>query len=133
MVIGADTPTAHRLLLEIPPASPARQIRPVGNDRRDTLPAIPPRTPPRRTRRTRPDPKAHSLLRQVHPITDHLIPTDFRTGQIYHTLLKAREERGVKDIAISRIEQLSPFPYDLLTPHLDKYPNAELMYCQVRP
>lgn len=45
-------------------------------------------------------------------------------------LLKAREDRGIKDIAISRLEQVSPFPYDLLTPHLDKYPNAEILYCQ---
>ncbi|KAJ3507432.1 hypothetical protein NMY22_g16930 [Coprinellus aureogranulatus] len=38
------------------------------------------------------------------------------TGQVYYTLLQAREERGIKDIAISRIEQLSPFPYDLNEP-----------------
>ncbi|TFK38988.1 2-oxoglutarate dehydrogenase complex E1 component mitochondrial precursor [Crucibulum laeve] len=55
------------------------------------------------------------------------------TGQVYFTLLKAREERGIKDVAISRIEQLSPFPYDLLTPHLDQYPNASLLWCQEEP
>ncbi|KIM35868.1 hypothetical protein M413DRAFT_449496 [Hebeloma cylindrosporum] len=38
-----------------------------------------------------------------------------------------------QDIAISRIEQLSPFPYDLITPHLDKYPNASLLWCQEEP
>jgi 2-oxoglutarate dehydrogenase E1 component len=36
------------------------------------------------------------------------------TGQVYHTLLQEREEKGIKDVAISRIEQLSPFPYDLV-------------------
>ncbi|KAJ7935482.1 thiamine diphosphate-binding protein [Mycena leptocephala] len=46
--------------------------------------------------------------------------------QVYHTILAAREERGIKDVAVSRIEQLSPFPYDLIHPHLDKYPNASL-------
>ncbi|KAJ8080811.1 hypothetical protein PM082_017646 [Marasmius tenuissimus] len=55
------------------------------------------------------------------------------TGQVYHTLLAAREERGIKDVAISRLEQISPFPYDLLTPHLDKYPNAQLYWCQEEP
>ncbi|KAK7469427.1 2-oxoglutarate dehydrogenase E1 component [Stygiomarasmius scandens] len=55
------------------------------------------------------------------------------TGQVYHTLLAAREERGIKDIAISRVEQISPFPYDLITPHLDKYPNASLLWCQEEP
>ncbi|KAG7088597.1 2-oxoglutarate dehydrogenase E1 component [Marasmius oreades] len=55
------------------------------------------------------------------------------TGQVYHTLLAAREERGIKDIAISRVEQVSPFPYDLITPHLDKYPNASLFWSQEEP
>ncbi|KAG6874668.1 hypothetical protein C0993_012670, partial [Termitomyces sp. T159_Od127] len=55
------------------------------------------------------------------------------TGQVYHTLLQEREEKGIKDVAISRIEQLSPFPYDQLTPHLDMYPNADLLWCQEEP
>ncbi|KAJ2963684.1 hypothetical protein NUW54_g14272 [Trametes sanguinea] len=55
------------------------------------------------------------------------------TGQVYYTLLQHREEQGINDVAISRLEQISPFPYDLLTPHLDKYPNADLLWCQVRP
>ncbi|TFK23427.1 oxoglutarate dehydrogenase, partial [Coprinopsis marcescibilis] len=55
------------------------------------------------------------------------------SGQVYYTLLQAREERGIKDIAISRIEQVSPVPYDLITPHLDKYPNASLLWCQEEP
>lgn len=33
---------------------------------------------------------------------------------MYYALLQAREERGIKDVAISRIEQLSPFPYDMV-------------------
>lgn len=36
-------------------------------------------------------------------------------GQVYYTLLQAREERGIKDVAISRIEQPSPFPYDMVS------------------
>ncbi|KAH6907715.1 oxoglutarate dehydrogenase [Coprinopsis sp. MPI-PUGE-AT-0042] len=55
------------------------------------------------------------------------------TGQVYYQLLQAREERGIKDVAISRIEQISPFPYDLITPHLDKYPNASLLWAQEEP
>ena len=35
-------------------------------------------------------------------------------GQVYFALTQAREDRGIKDVAISRIEQLSPFPYDLV-------------------
>ncbi|KAM5532119.1 hypothetical protein V8D89_014212 [Ganoderma adspersum] len=55
------------------------------------------------------------------------------TGQVYHTLLQEREEKGYNDVAISRLEQISPFPYDLLTPHLDKYPNADILWCQEEP
>lgn len=55
------------------------------------------------------------------------------TGQIYYQILQERESRGVKDLAISRIEQISPVPYAQLTPHLDKYPNAEIMWAQEEP
>jgi 2-oxoglutarate dehydrogenase E1 component len=55
------------------------------------------------------------------------------SGQVYYQLLKEREEKGHNDVAISRLEQLSPLPYDLLTPHLDKYPNADLVWAQEEP
>ncbi|KAJ7855883.1 2-oxoglutarate dehydrogenase complex E1 component mitochondrial precursor [Mycena olivaceomarginata] len=82
-------------------------------------------------------PKARATLPEPHPedlvapeqITRHILCS----GQVYHTLLAAREERGIKDVAISRIEQISPFPYDLIHPHLDKYPNASLLWCQEEP
>ena len=72
-------------------------------------------------------------------------------GQVYHTLLQEREDKGINDVVISRIEQICPFPYDLvsdpinnqqftatdfamqLTAHLDKYPNADLLWCQEEP
>ncbi|KAF8630913.1 hypothetical protein AX17_005271 [Amanita inopinata Kibby_2008] len=74
---------------------------------------------------------------EAHP-EELVAPEDIKrhilcTGQVYYTLLAEREARGIKDIAISRIEQLSPFPYDLITPHLDKYPNASLLWCQEEP
>ncbi|EJU03084.1 oxoglutarate dehydrogenase [Dacryopinax primogenitus] len=75
-----------------------------------------------------PDPHPDSLV-PPEEIRKHILCT----GQIYYQLLKEREDRGIKDIAISRVEQLSPFPYDLLTPHLDKYPNAELQWLQEEP
>ena len=36
------------------------------------------------------------------------------TGQVYHTLMQEREDKGITDVAISRLEQISPFPYDLV-------------------
>ena len=55
------------------------------------------------------------------------------TGQVYYTLLAEREKRGLKDVAISRLEQVSPVPYDLITPHLDRYPNANHFWVQEEP
>jgi 2-oxoglutarate dehydrogenase E1 component len=52
------------------------------------------------------------------------------SGQVYFQLLKEREDRKIDDVAISRVEQLSPLPYDLLTPHLDTYPNADIVWAQ---
>lgn len=37
------------------------------------------------------------------------------TGQVYYQLLKEREDQGITDVAISRVEQLSPLPYDLVS------------------
>jgi 2-oxoglutarate dehydrogenase complex dehydrogenase (E1) component-like enzyme len=36
-------------------------------------------------------------------------------GQVYYSLLQEREAKGIKDVAISRVEQFSPFPYDLVS------------------
>lgn len=56
------------------------------------------------------------------------------SGQVYYDLATARAERGIKEIAIVRIEQLYPFPTDELQAELDKYPNArELVWAQEEP
>jgi len=55
------------------------------------------------------------------------------SGQVYYMLVAEREARGLRNVVISRLEQISPFPYDLITPHLDKYPNADLLWCQEEP
>jgi len=75
-----------------------------------------------------PDPHPESLAPKEE-IRRHIICA----GQVYYALLQEREKRGLKDIAISRMEQLSPIPYALMTPHLDQYPNAQLMWAQEEP
>lgn len=56
------------------------------------------------------------------------------TGKVYYDLLAERMERQIKDIAIIRIEQLYPFPDDLLTQILLNYRNAhEVVWCQEEP
>ncbi|KAH0567489.1 2-oxoglutarate dehydrogenase, mitochondrial isoform X5 [Cotesia glomerata] len=55
----------------------------------------------------------------------------FCSGKVYYDLKKARTERGLDDkVAITRVEQISPFPYDLVKQEAAKYPNAELIWSQ---
>ncbi|XP_019587193.1 2-oxoglutarate dehydrogenase complex component E1 isoform X2 [Rhinolophus sinicus] len=55
----------------------------------------------------------------------------FCTGKVYYDLTRERKARDmVEQVAITRIEQLSPFPFDLLLQEVQKYPNAELAWCQ---
>jgi 2-oxoglutarate dehydrogenase E1 component len=56
------------------------------------------------------------------------------TGQVWTALTKHREEIGDKTTAITRIEQLHPFPWAQLKENLDSYPNAEtLVWAQEEP
>ncbi|XP_063975177.1 2-oxoglutarate dehydrogenase complex component E1 isoform X2 [Diachasmimorpha longicaudata] len=55
----------------------------------------------------------------------------FCSGKVYYDLTKARIERSMNDkVAIARVEQISPFPYDLIKREVEKYPNAEVMWTQ---
>ena len=55
----------------------------------------------------------------------------FCTGKVYYDILGARREAKLDgDIAIARLEQIAPFPYDLVKSECEKYPNAELVWVQ---
>ncbi|XP_043472208.1 2-oxoglutarate dehydrogenase, mitochondrial isoform X2 [Leptopilina heterotoma] len=55
----------------------------------------------------------------------------FCSGKVYYDLKKSRSERGLDDkVAIARVEQISPFPYDLVKKEAEKYSSAELIWCQ---
>ncbi|XP_017790798.1 PREDICTED: 2-oxoglutarate dehydrogenase, mitochondrial isoform X1 [Habropoda laboriosa] len=55
----------------------------------------------------------------------------FCSGKVYYELKKARAEKKLDDkVAIARVEQISPFPYDLVKKEAAKYPNAELAWAQ---
>src|SRR5439155_6758839 len=45
-------------------------------------------------------------------------------GKVYYDLLQAREDRGVTNTAIVRLEQLYPLPVDEVRQALRAYPNA---------
>jgi 2-oxoglutarate dehydrogenase E1 component len=56
------------------------------------------------------------------------------SGKVYYDLVKKREEKGLDDVAIVRIEQLYPFPHKAFATELKKYPNAtEVVWCQDEP
>lgn len=56
------------------------------------------------------------------------------SGQVYAALSKHREANGIRNTAITRIEQLHPFPWAQLKENLDSYPNAKnIVWCQEEP
>ncbi|KAJ6149325.1 hypothetical protein N7471_000524 [Penicillium samsonianum] len=56
------------------------------------------------------------------------------SGQVYAALAKHREANGIRNTAITRIEQLHPFPWAQLKENLDSYPNAKnIVWCQEEP
>jgi 2-oxoglutarate dehydrogenase E1 component len=77
-----------------------------------------------------PDPEHGSSINEPEQI-DRVI---LCTGQVYAALYKRRADQGIKDTAITRIEQLNPFPWQLLKENLDNYPNAKtIVWCQEEP
>jgi len=55
----------------------------------------------------------------------------FCSGKIYYELAKERSQQGLEDkLAICRVEQFSPFPFDLVKNELKKYPGAEVAWVQ---
>ncbi|KAI9741322.1 MAG: 2-oxoglutarate dehydrogenase E1 component [Cirrosporium novae-zelandiae] len=56
------------------------------------------------------------------------------SGQVYAALQKHRQNHSIRDTAITRIEQLNPFPWSQLRENLDQYPNAKnIIWCQEEP
>ncbi|KAK1905371.1 2-oxoglutarate dehydrogenase-like mitochondrial, partial [Dissostichus eleginoides] len=55
----------------------------------------------------------------------------FCAGKVYYELARERKQQKLeKEIAIIRLEQISPFPFDLVRTEAEKYGNAELVWCQ---
>merc|ERR1712165_272823 len=53
------------------------------------------------------------------------------TGKVYYDLLKERRDRGLEDkIAIHTLEQICPFPFDIMKQVSEQYCNASLCWVQ---
>lgn len=55
----------------------------------------------------------------------------FCTGKTYYDLVAARAERGKDaEVAICRVEQICPFPYDLFVQVVQSYGKAQIAWAQ---
>ncbi len=55
------------------------------------------------------------------------------SGKVYFDLLEERDARGIDDIYLLRVEQFYPFPAMALLKELERFPNAEVIWCQEEP
>ncbi|MFT7115033.1 MAG: 2-oxoglutarate dehydrogenase E1 component [Rhodoferax sp.] len=56
------------------------------------------------------------------------------SGKVYYDLVKKREEKGIDDVVLLRVEQLYPFPHKAFATELKKYPNVtDVVWCQDEP
>ena len=55
------------------------------------------------------------------------------SGQVYYDLESERTKRNIKNIAIVRLEEISPFPFRSVEEEIKKYANAEVMWVQEEP
>jgi len=80
-----------------------------------------------------------STFKFVIPESDDLVAPEnvkrvvVSSGKVYYDLLAERRERGIKDVALVRLEQLYPFPAKNLKTAIEAYKNAELVWCQEEP
>jgi 2-oxoglutarate dehydrogenase E1 component len=55
------------------------------------------------------------------------------SGKVYFDLLEERDARGIDDVYLLRIEQFYPFPAISLVKELDRFKQAEMIWCQEEP
>ncbi|MEQ9260788.1 MAG: 2-oxoglutarate dehydrogenase E1 component [Roseovarius sp.] len=55
------------------------------------------------------------------------------SGKVYFDLLEERDKRGIDDVYLMRIEQYYPFPAISLVKEMERFPKAEVVWCQEEP
>ena len=55
------------------------------------------------------------------------------TGKVYFDLMETREEMGENRVQMLRLEQLYPFPENALVEELNRFANADVVWCQEEP
>merc|ERR1711871_1924350 len=80
----------------------------------------------------------HRMIMEVNPKVnetpdDKIRKVIFCVGKIYYELAAQRDANEMHDVAIVRIEQITPFPFDRVQEIYIKYPNAEFVFAQEEP
>ncbi len=55
------------------------------------------------------------------------------SGKVYFDLLEERDARGIDDVYLLRVEQFYPFPAMSLVRELERFKDAEVIWCQEEP
>jgi len=55
------------------------------------------------------------------------------SGKVYYDLLEERDARGIDDVYLLRIEQFYPFPAISAVKELERFKQAEMVWCQEEP
>lgn len=55
------------------------------------------------------------------------------SGKVYYDLDKHRSDTGANDVAIARVEQIAPFPFDAVAAEVKRFPNAQVVWVQEEP
>ena len=82
---------------------------------------------------------AQGTFQAAIPETDELEASKVKrvvmcSGKVYYDLLEQRRKNEQDDVAIIRVEQLYPFPYDDVSKAIEQYTNVEdFVWCQEEP
>jgi 2-oxoglutarate dehydrogenase E1 component len=55
------------------------------------------------------------------------------SGKVYYDLLEERDSRGIDDVYLLRVEQFYPFPALSVVKELERFKQAEILWCQEEP
>ena len=76
----------------------------------------------------------HRVIDEVDPAiakkTERLV---ICSGKVYYDLLAEREEKGIDNVSLIRLEQIYPFPYKTLRRVVERTPKAAVVWCQEEP
>jgi 2-oxoglutarate dehydrogenase E1 component len=55
------------------------------------------------------------------------------SGKVYFDLLEERDSRGIDDVYLMRLEQFYPFPALSMMKEMERFIDAEVVWCQEEP